>query len=140
MCVPGCRGLPFLSRIAVKHLKRSLRKFPRAHSVSRVDALFRKFSLLFVCTGCSDFMAGRKRRTLQSACCLARGAEPGSWLLFTDRPATGPSPMAAGEGPHRVPPPAFYVGTMWLSWSFYALVYYLGLLKRDPKNTGSVLE
>lgn len=36
---------------------------------------------------------------LKSACRLAGGAKPVSWLLFSDVPMTGPSPVAVGEGP-----------------------------------------
>lgn len=39
---------------------------------------------------------------LKSACCLASGAEPVSWLRFSDEPVTGPSPVAMGEGPHTM--------------------------------------
>lgn len=60
---------------------------------------------------------------LKSACCLASGAEPVSWLRFSDEPVTGPSPVAIGEGPHTMQRSRFCVETVWLLRSLITLCY-----------------
>lgn len=60
---------------------------------------------------------------LKSACRLAGGAKPVSWLLFSDGPMTVPSPVAIGEGPHRMQHATFCMETACLPWSLHTLCY-----------------
>lgn len=50
-------------------------------------------------------------------------AKPVSWLLFSDGPMTEPSPVAIGEGPHRMQRARFCRKTAWLLWSLRTLCY-----------------
>lgn len=68
----------------------------------------------------------------KSACCLASGAEPVSWLLFSDEPVTGPSPVAIGEGPHRRQRSRLCMETVAALVSEHPLLlHYLASLKKE---------
>lgn len=60
--------------------------------------LFRKFSVFFVCTGCSSLHGWEEIEDVERLL-LGRWG----WLLSSVGPTTQPSPLATGEGPPGSP-------------------------------------